>query len=189
MVDGRVPCSRMARSVGILRIIAVLQDFLTGQVPPLQCCGSGFETLRRLGVRSFIATSRRGNERPDPCRWKRGNSSVGRAQPCQGWGREFESRFPLQTHGRNPAQAGFAFRPAFLAPTLRRNFIDSAAGWQSGYAAACKAVYARSIRVPASNLFRYLGNFRKCSGNIMKKPPEGGLLSSDSVANGRGRRK
>ena len=23
-------------------------------------------------------------------------SSVGRAQPCQGWGREFESRFPLQ---------------------------------------------------------------------------------------------
>jgi hypothetical protein len=26
----------------------------------------------------------------------RGNSSAGRAQPCQGWGREFESRFPLQ---------------------------------------------------------------------------------------------
>ena len=26
-----------------------------------------------------------------------GNSSVGRAQPCQGWGREFESRFPLHT--------------------------------------------------------------------------------------------
>ena len=24
-----------------------------------------------------------------------GNSSVGRAQPCQGWGREFESRLPL----------------------------------------------------------------------------------------------
>ena len=24
-----------------------------------------------------------------------GNSSVGRAQPCQGWGRESESRFPL----------------------------------------------------------------------------------------------
>ncbi len=31
--------------------------------------------------------------RPDE--WKCGNSSVGRAQPCQGWGREFESRFPL----------------------------------------------------------------------------------------------
>ena len=26
---------------------------------------------------------------------KCGNSSVGRAQPCQGWGREFESRLPL----------------------------------------------------------------------------------------------
>jgi phosphatidylglycerophosphate synthase len=30
-----------------------------------------------------------------------GNSSgqTGRAQPCQGWGREFESRFPLQSCG------------------------------------------------------------------------------------------
>ncbi len=28
----------------------------------------------------------------------RGNSSAGRAQPCQGWGREFESRFPLQIY-------------------------------------------------------------------------------------------
>jgi hypothetical protein len=28
-------------------------------------------------------------------RKKCGNSSVGRVQPCQGWGREFESRFPL----------------------------------------------------------------------------------------------
>ena len=26
---------------------------------------------------------------------KSGNSSVGRAQPCQGWGRGSESRFPL----------------------------------------------------------------------------------------------
>ncbi len=25
-----------------------------------------------------------------------GSSSVGRAQPCQGWGREFEPRLPLQ---------------------------------------------------------------------------------------------
>ena len=29
---------------------------------------------------------------------KSGNSSVGRAQPCQGWGREFESRFPLSEY-------------------------------------------------------------------------------------------
>ncbi len=27
--------------------------------------------------------------------FKSENSSVGRAQPCQGWGREFESRFSL----------------------------------------------------------------------------------------------
>ena len=33
----------------------------------------------------------------EKCRGKTscGNSSVGRAPPCQGWGREFESRFPL----------------------------------------------------------------------------------------------
>ncbi len=30
------------------------------------------------------------------CGSPRGNSSVGRARPCQGRGREFESRFPLQ---------------------------------------------------------------------------------------------
>ena len=29
---------------------------------------------------------------------KCGNSSVGRASPCQGGGREFESRFPLHTN-------------------------------------------------------------------------------------------
>ena len=34
-----------------------------------------------------------------------GNSSVGRAQPCQGWGREFESRFPL--HLFQPRSPGF----------------------------------------------------------------------------------
>ena len=33
-----------------------------------------------------------------------GSSSVGRAQPCQGWGREFESRFPLN---KNPELSGF----------------------------------------------------------------------------------
>ena len=30
-----------------------------------------------------------------------GNSSVGRAQPCQGWGREFEPRFPLKKNKTN----------------------------------------------------------------------------------------
>ncbi len=37
-----------------------------------------------------------------------GNSSVGRAQPCQGWGREFESRFPLQIL-KSPNRTVWAF--------------------------------------------------------------------------------
>jgi hypothetical protein len=36
-----------------------------------------------------------------------GNSSVGRARPCQGRGREFESRFPLQIHQTSVANRGF----------------------------------------------------------------------------------
>ena len=32
---------------------------------------------------------------------KSGNSSVGRAQPCQGWGRGSESRFPLDITEQN----------------------------------------------------------------------------------------
>ena len=39
-----------------------------------------------------------------------GNSSVGRAQPCQGWGREFESRFPLKSE----AQGAFGIESRFF---------------------------------------------------------------------------
>ena len=35
-----------------------------------------------------------------------GNSSVGRAQPCQGWGREFKSRLPLKNTGRRNGGIG-----------------------------------------------------------------------------------
>ena len=65
-----------------------------------------------------------------------GNSSAGRAQPCQGWGREFESRFPLQA----PHRSALAYQ--------RRSVVR--AEWQSGHAAACKAVYAGSIPTSAS---------------------------------------
>ena len=71
-----------------------------------------------------------------------GNSSVGRAQPCQGWGREFESRFPLQF-------SQFLICPG-LTDCRRGRGIASMAGWQSGYAAACKAVDAGSIPASAS---------------------------------------
>src|SRR5262245_8464632 len=65
-----------------------------------------------------------------PLSRRRGNSSVGRARPCQGRGREFESRFPLQF--------------------LKSSSVRTVARWQNGYAAACKAVYAGSIPTLAS---------------------------------------
>ena len=43
-------------------------------------------------------------EPPKTAVWLRGNSSVGRAQPCQGWGRGFESRFPLSGQAGNAGQ-------------------------------------------------------------------------------------
>ena len=46
-----------------------------------------------------------------------GNSSVGRAQPCQGWGREFESRFPLLEIHR---EMGFHF---FVYTILSMNIV------------------------------------------------------------------
>ena len=48
------------------------------------------EWMAELGARAQVAVSNLG-------KWKCGNSSVGRARPCQGRGREFESRFPLQS--------------------------------------------------------------------------------------------
>ncbi len=49
-----------------------------------------------------------------------GNSSVGRAQPCQGWGREFESRFPLQKPEKvEKTSRPFSFLPfgiCYLSP-------------------------------------------------------------------------
>ena len=48
----------------------------------------------------------RGGSSPPPGT-KRGNSSVGKARPCQGRGREFESRFPLRN--RKEAFASFFY--------------------------------------------------------------------------------
>ena len=76
----------------------------------------------------------------------RGNSSVGRAIPCQGIGRRFEPGFPLQN----------------LEPRLVRGFIFwmyefgmivTLAEWQSGYAAVCKTVDLGSIPGSASKIF------------------------------------
>ncbi len=50
-------------------------------------------------------------------------------------------------------------RSRFLGKTVdtetsRFHLLVPAAGWQSGYAAACKAVYAGSIPTPASSMRR-----------------------------------
>ena len=63
-----------------------------------------------------------------------GRSSAGRAPPCQGGCREFESRRPLARH----CQARILRNPAYTV------------GWPRGEAAACKAVYTGSNPVPTS---------------------------------------
>ena len=84
-------------------------------------------------------------------RAQRGNSSVGRARPCQGRGRGFESLFPLQFH-----EAPFAGLRFFRA-SQKRMLVEECgtpsvtAGWQSGYAADCKSAYAGSIPTQASS--------------------------------------
>src|SRR5947208_16997729 len=57
--------------------------------PPLQDWEAG-GSVRHTDAPRYAVGS--GQVRFGP---SRGNSSVGRAQPCQGWGRGFESRFPL----------------------------------------------------------------------------------------------
>ncbi len=46
-----------------------------------------------------------------------GNSSVGRARPCQGRGREFESRFPLKDLWKR----GFFLGAGCQLPTIKQN--------------------------------------------------------------------
>ena len=91
-------------------------------------------------------------------RAQRGNSSVGRARPCQGRGRGFESLFPLQFH-----EAPFAGLRFFRA-SQKRMLVEECgtpsvtAGWQSGYAADCKSAYAGSIPTSASIIPMESGN-------------------------------
>ena len=53
-----------------------------------------------------------------------GNSSVGRAPPCQGEGREFESRFPLQMTKRGgPGNLGPPYNMCRRSSFMRRNSL------------------------------------------------------------------
>ena len=73
----------------------------------------------------------------------RGNSSVGRAIPCQGIGRRFEPGFPLQN--LEPR-----FVRGFIFWMYEFGMIVTLAEWQSGYAAVCKTVDLGSIPGSAS---------------------------------------
>src|SRR3954469_5516584 len=57
---------------------------------------------------------------------QRGNSSVGRAQPCQGWGRGFESRFPLRlSHSQTSDNSTDIFRLARVAKLVDARDLKS----------------------------------------------------------------
>ena len=62
--------------------------------------------------------------RPVKCRLPRGNSSVGRARPCQGRGREFESRFPLQV-AEAPVRRGFVFPVRHRGADMEESFREA----------------------------------------------------------------
>ena len=73
--------------------------------PGTRCTPSGFGRGRDAPIR--LSSIRRAATFRS-----RGNSSVGRAQPCQGWGRGFESRFPLsgrERTGRAECLSRFVF--------------------------------------------------------------------------------
>jgi len=76
----------------------------------------------------------------------RGRGSAGRAQPCQGWGRGFESRRPLHRSRRGLVRRfrspGLNGQPSFHKAALQPHKM---ATWPSGKAGACKAL------IPGSN--------------------------------------
>ena len=53
------------------------------------------------------------------------------------------------------ASSSLVSRSRYLGRPLSSLFLSPTAGWQSGYAAACKAVYAGSIPTPASIFSQY----------------------------------
>ncbi len=57
--------------------------------------------LAKVGVASSSLVSRSKFYEVLQMIFRCGNSSVGRARPCQGRGREFESRFPLQSYAED----------------------------------------------------------------------------------------
>ncbi len=87
------------------RLLKTSGNSSVGRARPCQGRGREFESRFPLNAkRSFRSSESRSKlslimpsrERKRRLLKAGGNSSVGRARPCQGRGREFESRFPLQ---------------------------------------------------------------------------------------------
>ncbi len=78
-----------------------------------------------------------------------GNSSVGRARPCQGRGREFESRFPLQCSIREALEAAIDRRArAFWYPDLTHR------GWVAEW--SCSGLQSRVRRFDSDPSLHFL---------------------------------
>ena len=105
-----------------------------------------------------------------------GNSSVGRAQPCQGWGREFESRFPLQ----------FLSTPNLVLITAIKFatiFIGSRADWHPPWCqpigrTSCVQFCSRqncrvSFPVPNSIFFLFIRYFCSSCCSVPARPDTG----------------
>ena len=90
-----------------------------------------------------------------------GNSSVGRARPCQGRGREFESRFPLQTP---------------RSPTGR--FCYALAGWPFPACCLQTSFVQENILRPAFSCTSLtdLADCRPDSERLEQKTPEGSVF-------------
>ena len=116
--------------------------------------------LKNLEIRIFYIPlhSQLGNM---PC----GNSSVGRAQPCQGWGREFESRFPLLESAtyRNEV-ADFLF-------TRGRERDKSAFPWPWLPLPLHKTLHWKHVFPPASNDAKQWLSNKYPGKDTVNKPP------------------
>ena len=99
---------------------------------------------------------------------KSGNSSVGRARPCQGRGREFESRFPLQGGILGTARAEAKF--TLIMPSREQECRLLKAGGNSsvGRARPCQGRGREfESRFPLHKVPSEIGIFCKClSGGI-----------------------
>ena len=98
------------------------------------------------------------------CRKLCGNSSVGRAQPCQGWGREFESRFPLQA-GQHELACFFLTEDSNSRPAPRGSCRPGPAEGTTKEVAPCPRTRARvSFSAPSrSALAGLLFYLHKCN--------------------------